>query len=156
MLGNSPLFELSILYSFSPFTEECSWFLFPQNVGWNASCISIRSSVKGNHYNLLFYEYVRIQWCEETVSSMKVICVCAQLPSHVWLFATPWTVAHQAPLPWNSPARIPECIAISSSRGSSWLRDWTHDLRLLHWQAGSFPLVPTGKPKNDLLIIKCI
>ena len=25
--------------------------------------------------------------------------VCAQLPSHVWLFATPWTVAHQAPLP---------------------------------------------------------
>ena len=23
---------------------------------------------------------------------------CAQLPSHVWLFATTWTVAHQAPL----------------------------------------------------------
>ena len=24
--------------------------------------------------------------------------VCAQLFSHVWLFATPWTVACQAPL----------------------------------------------------------
>ena len=27
---------------------------------------------------------------------------CAQLTSHVLLFATPWTVAHQSPLcPWN-------------------------------------------------------
>ena len=25
-------------------------------------------------------------------------CVCAQPLSHVWLFATPWTVTHQAPL----------------------------------------------------------
>ena len=24
--------------------------------------------------------------------------VCIQLLSHVWLFVTPWTVAHQAPL----------------------------------------------------------
>ena len=30
----------------------------------------------------------------------------AQLLSHVWLFATPWTVAHQAPLlPWNYPGK---------------------------------------------------
>ena len=28
----------------------------------------------------------------------KQICACAQSLSHVWLFATPWTVAHQAPL----------------------------------------------------------
>ena len=26
------------------------------------------------------------------------MCVCAQVLSHVWLFASPWTVAHQAPL----------------------------------------------------------
>ena len=25
--------------------------------------------------------------------------------SHVWLFATPWTAAHQAPLSWNSPGQ---------------------------------------------------
>ena len=26
------------------------------------------------------------------------MCLCAQLLSHVWLFATPWAIAHQAPL----------------------------------------------------------
>ena len=26
------------------------------------------------------------------------MCVCAQSLSYVWLFATPWTVAHQIPL----------------------------------------------------------
>ena len=44
-------------------------------------------------------------------------------------FATPWTVAHQAPLsmriPWILQPRILEWIAISSSRGSSWPRDRT-------------------------------
>ena len=28
----------------------------------------------------------------------STVCVCAQSYSHVQLFATPWTVAHQAPL----------------------------------------------------------
>ena len=40
--------------------------------------------------------------------------------------ATPWTVAHQAPLSMGiSQARKLEWVAISSSRGSSWPRDWT-------------------------------
>ena len=32
------------------------------------------------------------------LSSCLVECLCAQSLSHVLLFATPWTVAHQAPL----------------------------------------------------------
>ena len=36
--------------------------------------------------------------------------------SHVQLFATPWTVAHQLLCPWDSPARILEWVAISFSR----------------------------------------
>ena len=45
-------------------------------------------------------------------------------------------------------ARIPERVAISSSRGSSRRKDWTRVscLRLLHWQADSLPLEPPGKP----------
>ena len=39
--------------------------------------------------------------------------------SHVWLFATPWTIAHQAPL------SILEWAAVSYSRGSSQPRDQT-------------------------------
>ena len=47
--------------------------------------------------------------------------------SHVRLFATSWTVVCQASLPMGFfQARIMEWVAISSSRGSSWPRDWTH------------------------------
>ena len=41
----------------------------------------------------------------------------AQLLSHVPLFATLWTVAHQAPLSWDFSAKNTRWVAISSSRG---------------------------------------
>ena len=41
-------------------------------------------------------------------------------------FATPWSVACQAPH-GISQARILEEVAISFSKGSSWPRDWTHE-----------------------------
>ena len=56
----------------------------------------------------------------------KWACVHAQLPSHVWLFCNPWTVPHQALLSMISQARILEWVVISSSRGPSQPRDWTH------------------------------
>ena len=44
-------------------------------------------------------------------------------------------------------ARTLECVDISFSRGSSRPRDQTHDLLcLLHWQVGSLPAEPPGKP----------
>ena len=44
-------------------------------------------------------------------------------------------------------ARILEWVAVPSSRGSSPPRDQTRiSYCLLHWQAGSFPQVPPGKP----------
>ena len=42
-------------------------------------------------------------------------------------------------------ARILEWVVMPSSRGSSWPRDLCF-LCLLHWQVGSLPLVPFGKP----------
>ena len=54
-------------------------------------------------------------------------CKCkvnAKSLSHVQLFVTPWTVAHQAPLSMGIPqARILEWIAMPSFRGSSQPRD---------------------------------
>ena len=50
------------------------------------------------------------------------VCVCAHLCSTLW--DPIWqTVAHHNPL---SQARIQEWVAVSYSRGSSWLRDQTH------------------------------
>ena len=48
------------------------------------------------------------------------------------------------------PARIPAWVAIPSSRGSSWPRDWTCLLHLLLWQVGSLPLVSPGKPLEGI------
>ena len=44
-------------------------------------------------------------------------------PSHVWLFATLWTVAHRLLCPWILQARVLEWDAVPSSRVSSQPRD---------------------------------
>ena len=64
--------------------------------------------------------------------------------SHVWLFATLWTIAHQVPL------------SIGFSRQEYWsgchallqgiFPIWGLNLHLLHWQVGSLPLAQPGKP----------
>ena len=64
--------------------------------------------------------------------------------------ATLWTVAYQAPLSWNSPARILEWVAMPSSRGSSWPRDWTQVSRLV----GRFFTV--WATKNEAMHFLCI
>ena len=66
--------------------------------------------------------------------------------SHVWLFVTPWTIIHQAPLSMGIlQVRTLEWVAMPSSRGSSQPRDQTCVSYILHWQAGSLSLAPPGK-----------
>ena len=49
-------------------------------------------------------------------------------------------------------ARIVEWVAMPSSRGSSQPRDRTCiSQHLLHWQVGSLPLAPPGKPNKFLI-----
>ena len=69
-------------------------------------------------------------------------CVLSRF-SCVQLFATPWTVAHQAPLFMGIlQARTLKWVAIPFSR------DQTRVSCLLDWQAGSIPLGPPGKLKE--------
>ena len=68
-------------------------------------------------------------------------CVCACMLSHVWLFATPQTVALQAPLSVEFPSKntrvachfLPQ--GIFPTQGSN-----LHFLCLLHWKVDSLPL----------------
>ena len=60
----------------------------------------IRKATKGVWVQInIMFSYCKLRsvssWCFE---SCRLICVCAQSLTGVWLFATPWTVAHQAPL----------------------------------------------------------
>ena len=75
----------------------------------------------------------------------------AKLLSCVRLFATPWTVACQAPL-WDSPG-------INTGMGCHFFLQGIfltqgsnqHLLYRLHWQAGSLPLVLSRKPIKHVL-----
>ena len=91
----------------------------------------LMAQVTGDHGPVLMWNF---PFCSRTA---------VQSLSHVRLFATPWTVAHQLPLSLG----FSKWVAMPSSRGSSQPRDQTCvSLYLLHWQVGSLPLVPPGKP----------
>ena len=68
---------------------------------------------------------------------------------HLQLFGIVWTSAHQAPRPWDSPgkdtgvscrARLQEILLPQGLNPNL--------LCLLHWQMGSLPLAPPGKPQD--------
>ena len=73
-------------------------------------------------------------------------CARAQPLSRVWLSATPWTTARQAPVSmgFSRQADWMEQVAISSSRGPSRPKDQNCLLCLLHWQMDSLPLYHCG------------
>ena len=64
--------------------------------------------------------------------------------SHVCLFATTWTVACQAPLPWNFPGKNTGVGCRPLHQGSSWARGRTR----ISCIAGRLPLGPAGKPRH--------
>ena len=66
------------------------------------------------------------QWEYKLIQPLWRIVWCSESLSHVQLFVTPWSLAHQALLFMESlQAGILEWVAMPSSRGSSQLRDRT-------------------------------
>ena len=79
--------------------------------------------------------------------------------SHVLLFATLWTAAHQTPLTMGfARHRILERVAMPSSRGSSQPTQGSNLslLCLLHWQVASLPLVPPFWSQYTFTLLKII
>ena len=77
--------------------------------------------------------------------SVCFVCICAKSLQSVRPFAVLWTVARQAPLSVGFSRRswseLPSFLqGIFPTWGSSSLCSC-----LLHWQAGSLPLAPSGK-----------
>ena len=93
-------------------------------------------------------QYHECQWMQNVIAFFKeltsagvdtnrtCVCVCAQLLSHIWLFATPWTGAHQTPLSMrflrqNTGVGCHFLLqGIFLTQGSN--------LSLLHWQADAY------------------
>ena len=92
-----------------------------------------------------------------TASSISCrVCFCLMLTvlvqssySYVWLFATLWTIAHQAPLSMGIlQGGILECALVPSSRGSSQPRNQTHISGvLLHCRQVVYPLPNLGSQR---------
>ena len=63
------------------------------------------------------------------------------------LFETPWTIAHQGPqfpLSIGLSQQEWEWVAMRSSRGSSWLREWTCIFYISYIAGGFFIIEPLG------------
>ena len=75
--------------------------------------------------------------------------------SRAWLFATLWTVAWQAPLSmgfsrqeyWSGLLFLLQGIFLTQGLNPGLLR-------FLHWQMGSLPLVPLGKPPRGKMDVE--
>ena len=117
------------------------------STSWVVNSLKGKASHEGNQDGL-----AAITWSEHDVAYCGNTYVAPCVLSHfspVCLFVTPGDCS----LPDSSvhgilQARIPEWVAISSSRASSRPRDRTHISYVsasLHWQGGSLPLVPPGK-----------
>ena len=71
--------------------------------------------------------------------------------SRFWLFATLWTVAPQAPLSMGF-SRQEHCSGLPCLLQGIFMTQGSnlHLFCLLHWQVGSLPLAPPGKPTGFL------
>ena len=107
-------------------------------LSWEFPCLAVS-------YWLIVKHWTSLAFLDK---SHLVLPACMQSRfSHVYLFVTLWTIACQAPLSWDSPgknSRVGCCFLLQGIFP-------THGLKLcllclLHWQAGSLPLVPPGKP----------
>ena len=76
-----------------------------------------------------------------------------KLLSRVQLFATPWTVAYQAPLSMRIlQAIILEWVAIPFSRESSWPRDWIY----VSCIAGKFFTIWATREAQGVCVCVCV
>ena len=79
------------------------------------------------------------------------MCVRCELSclSSVPLFASSWSIAHRAPLSMDSPGKNTGVGWHGLLQGIFPTQGWNPCLlRLLHWQAGSLPLVLPEKPST--------
>ena len=87
-------------------------------------------------------ERKKISWVK--LRGFIVHCAQVQFLSHFQIFVTPWTVARQAPLSWDSPGKSTGVRCLALLQGIFLTQGLNLCLlRLLHWQAGYLPLVPS-------------
>ena len=113
-----------------------SWFA--RNIG-NIQRVAASGSFPGYYRSPFTGWEFRCQAC---------LLACLLRFSHVQCFATLWTVAHQAPMSMGFPGKNTGVGCHFLLQGIFLTQESNpHLLCLLHWQGGSLPLVPPGRPR---------
>ena len=128
MLSSLNAFTYMVLFTscFLLFTNPFSWVMLQasrlntNSSSWQLSCTPTHT---GPH---------RVY----AVSMCEYVCCVLSCFSGAWLFATPWTVACQAPLSTGFSRQL-EGVTIPFSRGPLWSRDQTQ-ASCVSWIAGKF------------------
>ena len=115
---------------------------------------------------IIFQVFVKIHWISNRVFPLfrhiklnisENLCIGNRYDNivlnhfgRVWLFATLWTVAHRLLCPQRF-SRQKYWVGLPCPPSGDLLTSGTEptNLCLLHWQAGSLPLAPPGKPYNN-------
>ena len=98
-------------------------------------------------------EYISIISCNKGLISTRFSSVLCLVLSHVWLFATPGTVAHQAPLSTEIlQAMILEWVAMLSSRGMFPIQGSNSGLP--HCRQIHYRLSHQGNPDSQQIVSK--
>ena len=130
-------------------TNHRLWYLLVQNFKepLRQACVCFLSG-HGHFDSVLhgqwisFWQSWEIPETTTDIAEASLTHAAVQSLSIVWLFATWWTVAHQAPLVCRIlQTRILEWVATFFSSGSSRPRDWTHVSctgRRIHWHSPKF------------------
>ena len=102
------------------------------------------------------YHFIKNYLCNCIHEICVYVCMLSCF-SHVCLFATLWTVAHQASLSMGFP-RQEYWIGLLSPPPEDLPNPGidSHLLSLLHWPVGSLPLAPPGKPHVCVCVCVCV
>ena len=93
-----------------------------------------------------------LQSLDFLLPSPQVCCAVLCVLSHVWLFATPWTRAHQAPLSMEfSRQEYWSGLPFPTPGKSSWPRGQTLSLASPALAGRFFTTVPLGKPLQKII-----
>ena len=101
------------------------------------------------NWSIVDLQCLLISGIQQSDSVIHIHVVVVQSPSQVWLFVTPWTAAHQAPLSLTISRSLPKFMSIASVMPSSHLILW-HRLLLL---PSIFPSIRDFSNELDVRII---
>ena len=141
-----PLY-IYVSYFLYPFINQWAFWLFPALAILNSAVVNIevhvsfpatvfpgytqRSEVTKSSGGFIF------RFLRNIHTELHSMCALSRF-SHVWLFVSPWTVAHQAPLFMRFPNKNTGVGCHALLQGIFLTQGLNlHLLGLLHWQVGS-------------------